>query len=219
MHNYSLNIQGSGGGRRVSVPIVLAIISLAFAWFINHIAVMAQIESPWFISLPSVMPIYAFLLYIYSECLWKIKFLSKTPNLEGTWIGRSESTYAEKGQEGGTTFSFVVHIHQTWQLISIIMYTDESRSISNMAYLDTQNFKLKYEYSNEPFNTSKNTMRCHRGVQELFLLNNCKTLNGGYYTDKHRANYGEIKMQKCSNSIIDRDDLTDEQLNCIRPES
>ena len=190
MHNYSIN-----SPERKQVPFVLAFISIAIVTFAKY-----KITLPSWIPIPGVFALYGIFYGIFDKWLWKyfsiIKFI-KTPDLNGQWKCASKSSVDNYVKQ----YDGTITIHQTWTSISVFLNGEKFTSKSTMAgiHINTDdNFELKWEYTSQkkPQFSVKDYM--HTGMTRVVANEWPKIsfLQGDYFTDRSRHNYGSIEICK-----------------------
>ncbi|HLP91676.1 MAG TPA: hypothetical protein VK184_24205 [Nostocaceae cyanobacterium] len=202
MHTYATDAKD-----RESIPLWLAALSVAATLFLNYVLKLFKLEVPWWVDAPSVMGFYGLLYQWFDEYIWSwrkepLRF-SDIPNLQGTWVGVIKSSY----QGGREIPNVILYIRQSWTKISIKLETETSQSISLMAAVSTDKSAepgLKYEYSNNPAALSQPGMNPHRGIVNLVLSPDQKTLKGDYFTSQTRQTFGEMIFTFVSDKILTR---------------
>ena len=191
MHSYEVE----GRGR---VAVSLAVASILMIWLL-HVALDAiDFQPQWWLSVPSFAGCYSGLHWSFDRYVWRLGLLRKlnliqTPDLNGQWIGKVQSSY---GQDG-SVHSVSVVILQRWSKMVLRLETQHSRSHSISASLrtiDLPNPELSYQYVNEPKSDAPGTMEMHRGTATLELIGS--GLEGDYYTGRGRGELGTLKLSK-----------------------
>lgn len=155
---------------------------------------------PWWLDSPAIIGFYGIFYSIFNKWLWKCNIfrkirLVKLPNLNGSWKGYVTSSYDEYSEKYDADFE----IKQDWNRISIMgkFKMSKSYSISGSILIDDRTeITVSYDYMNEPFTQSTNTMAIHRGFNRLSLSPNGKELSGLYFSGRGRENIGELKLEK-----------------------
>ncbi|BAZ51678.1 hypothetical protein NIES4103_43360 [Nostoc sp. NIES-4103] len=204
MHSYATDAKD-----RETILLWIATLAVVATLLLNYLLKVLNIEVPWWLDAPSVMGFYGLFYQLFDDVVWALKFepirFSNIPNLRGTWVGVIRSSY----QNGTETRGVILYIRQTWSKISVEIETETSRSKSTMAAVYTQDSSepgLKYEYTNEPSARSPETMQPHRGIVNLVLSPDRKTLKGNYFTSRSRQTYGEMVFQRVSEQHLERSD-------------
>jgi hypothetical protein len=200
MHTYATDSKD-----RETIPLWLAALAVAATLLLNYLLSMLNLQIPWWIDAPSVMGFYGLFYTVFNNYLWRLKFqsicLSEIPDIRGTWVGSVKSSYG-----GGSEFHGVIlYMRQNWSKLSVQVETENSRSFSTMAVVNTNNSSesgLKYEYISEPGALSIQTMQTHRGTASLRLSPDGFTLKGEYYTGRGRQNIGEMTFRKVSSQFL-----------------
>lgn len=202
MHSYATDAKD-----REWVLLWIAALAVVATLFLNYLLKVLNLQVPWWIDAPSVMGFYGLFYQLFDEVVWALRLepirFSNIPNLRGTWVGVIRSSY----QNGTETRGVIIYIRQTWSKISVELETETSRSKSTMAAVYTEDSSepgLKYEYTNEPGARSPETMHSHRGMVNLVLSPDRKTLKGNYFTSRSRQTYGEMVFQRVSNKPLTR---------------
>jgi len=196
MHPYTTD-----SNERKLVPLLLIIVSVLFAWFLNRILGVLQFTLPWWIDAPSVIGFYGIFYAIFDKYLWRISVLQriglmKLPNLNGTWKGSITSSF----DTHAIKYDATIEIRQSWARISINLRTQNSKSHSLTAAIlmeNPSNIILSYEYLNEPISRAKTTMHIHRGTARLTLICSGQVLEGEYYSGRDRQNFGALSLKQC----------------------
>jgi hypothetical protein len=202
MHTYATDAKD-----REAIPLWLAAAAVGATLLLNYLLKVLNLQVPWWVDAPSVMGFYGLLYQLFDEFLWtqKIGFVrfSDIPNLQGTWVGVIKSSY-----QGGIEYpGIVLYVRQTWSKISIQLETERSKSKSIMAAVCTESSAepgLKYEYSNDPNPLNSQGMNPHKGLVNLVLSPDKKTLKGDYFTGSTRQTYGEMEFKFVSHEYLTR---------------
>jgi hypothetical protein len=202
MHVYATDAKD-----RRDLPIWGASIAVACTLFLNWALQAWDLSVPWWVDAPSVMGFYGLFSQWFDKYLWRLKVgplsISDIPDLNGTWVGVIHSTY-----DGRTEVPDVVlYIRQTWTRIGVELQTENSRSYSTMAAVNTPGSSeagLKYEYINEPFALSLETMHLHRGNTSLKISPDGRTLEGDYFSGRGRQNVGTMTFHLVSRQVLPR---------------
>jgi hypothetical protein len=191
MHAYAIDTN-----ERYSAPIALVAAAVAVSWLLSALAARVRWDYPWWLDAPTPLFVYGICYAAYDHWLWRLPFLSRLPNLAGTWLGVVSSSHDPSVRNDAT-----LRIRQTWSVLAVELETGTSRSISNMASLAiaaSSEPTLSYEYANEPKALSTDTMQAHRGTARLALKSTDraeKLLEGEYYTGRGRATVGEMHFR------------------------
>lgn len=198
MHPYSIDTN-----ERVKVITFFAFISLLISFGISEIIESHNVTIPRYLELFIDLSPAAFFSLFYKfidNYLWKCKvfrflFAIKAPNLNGVWEGEYESSYPSPNNtlKGHVTMT----IEQTWTKIRICSKNEKSNSCSQVAGIfvnDRNGIVIKYEYENDSRNFVE-TMSPHTGFTKLKYNPDTNTLEGEYYTDRHRKTYGNLSYK------------------------
>lgn len=205
MHTYATDSKD-----RETIPLWLAALAVAATLLLNHSLSILNLKIPWWIDAPSVMGFYGLFYTVFDNYLWRLRFkfirLSEIPDVGGTWVGSVKSSYG-----GGTeVHGVILYVRQNWSKLSVQIETENSRSFSTMAVVNTSHSPesgLKYEYISEPGALSIQTMQTHRGTASLRLSPDGSALKGEYYTGRGRQNIGEMAFRKISSHFLSRDNV------------
>jgi len=193
MQPYSIDTQ-----ERRNILLLLAGISIIFAWGFHNMLNRYHIILSWWVESPSVLSFYGLFFIIFDRWVWKLLRrinLVKTPELAGQWGGYLKTSFDEHSSEIKATLK----IFQTWTHIKIILCTEHSSSCSETAsiVIDTPEGKyLNYQYINEPKSDSAKTMSIHRGTARLLFNEKDNTLIGEYYSGRDRQNFGSLNFKR-----------------------
>lgn len=132
------------------------------------------------------------ILLLFDRCLWKLSFINKIikcPNISGNWEGIiNNPDYPQIPAE--------VEIKQTWTKIIINLKTEtaitKTKALTFFAE-DSDNPELCYIYYNESTTTK---LKSHGGTGRLTFHKDKNSLEGDYYTDKHRKNHGTVVLNR-----------------------
>jgi hypothetical protein len=192
MHEYSINSK-----ERLHVPFYLAVISIGLIHILKVI-----INLPEWIPIPSAFAIYGGLYKLFDKYIWKWKWLRstgliQTPNMNGNWMMETTSSLTDYK----ITYEGRLCIGQTWTRISLFFEGSNATSTSQMASIAIQNhslFALEWEYLSRKKPEYSREDYMHYGITRLQWTgsDSMNTLEGDYYTDRSRHNYGEVKIKK-----------------------
>lgn len=137
---------------------------------------------------------------LWDRWLWRLKPVQRMKavprDLRGTWKGTLTSFWVDPntGSSPPTRPAYLV-IRQTWSSVSVILFTDESRSDSSLAKVSAGDgvSSLDYMYLGRPDNRIEHRSRMHHGSTSLDVTGNPATrLRGRYWTD--RDSRGELEL-------------------------
>ena len=150
----------------------------------------------------SMFLVFNVIYYLFNKYIWKFDLVNKflgIPDFSGTWEGELHSSY-----NASQTFNVKMIIKQTWNEIQIISEFSDSRSGSDMAFIDPDSkhgVMLKFTYANTSYDPSVGQSE-HRGQNELYL-GNCNSINiygimeGTYFNNRGQSgNKGSMKMRR-----------------------
>ena len=186
---------------RSNLLITAVLLAVALAYFFNATLEYFNIQLPWWFESPSILGLYGLTYWLYDKYLWKIRWVQKidwikTPNISGTWDAEIRTSH-----DGfSDCVSAIVIIRQTAFRISISMETDTSRSHSVQAALlktdKVSEYELTYNYINHPKADSVKTLNIHLGTAHLHISDNLQRMDGDYYTNRDRENFGRIVFRR-----------------------
>jgi hypothetical protein len=196
MHSYQID-----DNLRTRIFIVSAILSVVAARLLYLIILQLPFSLPWWIETPSVLGFFGIFVWLFDNYLWKIGIVHQTkwffiPNLNSAWVVEIKSSH--KGFE--ETVEARAIIRQTASKICIALETTLSHSRSIYAALmrteRLNTFELTYLYVNEPKADSIATMNIHQGTACLRISDDCKVLEGEYYSGRGRQTFGRIIFRR-----------------------
>jgi hypothetical protein len=198
MHEYSINSQ-----ERLHIPFFLAGTSISLAYLLKVI-----IHPPEFVPIPSAFAIYGIFYKLFDKHIWKWKWirslgLIQTPNLNGNWIMETTSSKTEYK----ITYEGRLCIEQTWTRISLFFEGSSATSTSQMASISIQNhslFTLEWEYLSKKKPEYSEEDYMHYGITRLQWTgsDSMNSLEGDYYTDRSRHQYGQVTIKKDLVSLL-----------------
>lgn len=204
MHAYATNAKD-----REFIFQLLAVIAVIAAFLLNSLIQVFKLPIPWFIDTPAVASFYAIFLWLYNGYLWSKKLgpmpFSQIPDIRGTWAGKIHSSFHN------IEIEVAVCIKQSWLKLSVKLETDTSVSFTTMAAFNVDaggDSGLKYEYRNE--GKVYGLTPDHRGTGHIYLLPDCKTLEGKYYTSEGSNNTGTIVLKLISRELLSRADALEQ---------
>ncbi|HEY1976560.1 MAG TPA: hypothetical protein VGG89_08450 [Candidatus Baltobacteraceae bacterium] len=185
---------------RDTLAYVFAVIAVALAYLLYKIVEAFHFQMPWWMSLPTPMPIYLFLRGLFSNCIWRWGLLRrfgivKIPYLGGQYHGHLWTSHDDHEESYKCDFT----ITQTWTKIIIRGQFPQSHSfngVTGISVLDTDVPRLVYEYWNEPASAAIGSMHAHRGTIwfDIRSKDSKVHLDGEYYTGRGRATSGRIEI-------------------------
>jgi hypothetical protein len=161
--------------------------------------------------IPDAITVFIVILFIFTQWVWRWPiwqgWLIRYPNLQGTWQGTLQTTWKnpETGQTPGA-IPLVLVIKQTFDGISIVMYTQESTSYSSAAMLSEDDGsgikRVSYNYTNNPDITIRQRSAIHHGAAILRIVEEEKKrlLVGEYWTSRNTA--GNISLTLRTKKLI-----------------
>jgi len=148
-------------------------------------------------------------LAIWEHAVWKIRpaqRLKAVPrDVSGTWKGTLSSQWIdpETGKTPPPKTAYLV-VRQSASTASIILLTDESRSVSSLATVGGPDgsTSLDYIYLNRPDSRFEHRSRIHYGCALLDITGSpAKRLKGRYWTD--RDSKGELDFRERARKRVD----------------
>lgn len=198
MHKYTFSESSSK-----TVITAITIVAVAVTLGVTGLLSYCNVNLPWWIGEPSLVGVFALTWYVFNKHTWK--HLPGTPqDISGTWCGHGTSSFKDNSEN--ERFELVVQIRQTWRNISIrtIMQNSESNSVAGAMRTDTLS-QITYIYENAPDPFASDSMNKHQGVAHLRITPEADKLEGNYFNDEHRNTHGELKLEKLSADILDRE--------------
>ena len=131
-------------------------------------------------------------LWLWETILWKLPMaqrLRPVPrDVSGTWKGTLETFWKDPatGVTPAPKPAYLV-VRQTASTVSVVLLTDESRSVSSLAAVSNQSDlgSLDYLYLNRPDSRFEDRSRIHHGSTTLDITGRPATrLRGHYWTDR-----------------------------------
>ncbi|WP_460542754.1 Cap15 family cyclic dinucleotide receptor domain-containing protein [Glycomyces halotolerans] len=141
--------------------------------------------------------------------IWRIPIVQKIPtvprSIRGTWKGTLSSFWVNpETDERPAPKTVYLMVRQTASVVSVKLYTDESRStsaIANIAEADGA-IVLSYLYLNKPDLRFEARSHMHHGSTVFDVSGNpARLLKGRYWTD--RDSKGELEFTQRSKSLAD----------------
>jgi hypothetical protein len=168
------------------------------AWALN-----APLNAVWLKPAGAVSSIVVFALVAFDVFAWRWLplFITKRPNVRGTWAAQLEYTWP-CGTPPKTKPCYLV-IRQTFSTVSVRMYFDisSSRSLSADVRLNDGQYSLGWAYSSEAHQLDRENP-AHRGAAELVIATvPRRSLRGTYWTE--RKTTGRITTTGWSKHLFD----------------
>ena len=192
MHEYSIN-----SPERKQIPFYLTAISILLVYLLKVI-----FKLPEWVPVPSAFAIYAVMYKLFDQFAWKWEIMNRiglihTPNLNGYWTMETTSSLSEykifyKGR---------LNVEQTWTRISLFFEGSNALSTSQMAAISIHNhslFTLEWEYLSKKKPEFSDDEYMHFGITRVQWTgsDSKKSLEGDYYTDRSRHQYGQVTIKK-----------------------
>jgi hypothetical protein len=148
-------------------------------------------------------------LALWDLWLWRLQLVQRIPVvprcMRGTWEGTLTSFWVDPATGASPPPKTVyLVVHQTATLVTVKLFTDESRSTSTLgAVIAVDNaWTLAYLYLNRPDMHAENRSRMHHGSTVLDVSGNPATrLYGRYWTD--RDSKGQLDFIKHRKNLAD----------------
>jgi hypothetical protein len=149
------------------------------------------------------------LVALWDRWLWRLpvaqRFASVPSDLNGTWKGVQTSLWVDPatGESPKPKAAFLV-VRQTSSKISVVLFTDESRSRSSLAAVTSRDgiTSLGYFYLNLPDSRHRDRSPIHSGSVSLDVTGRpASRLKGKYWTD--RDSRGELDFKIRSRTPVD----------------
>jgi SMODS-associating 2TM, beta-strand rich effector domain len=192
MHEYSINLQ-----ERLYIPFFLAGASMLLVLLLKQIPGM-----PEWVPIPSAFALYGIFYKLFDRFWWKWKWLTavgiiQTPNLNGNWL--METTSSKSNYE--ITYKGRLRIEQTWTRVSLFFEGSNATSTSEMAAISIRNhsfFTVRWEYLSRKKPEFSDEDYMHYGITRLQWTGSdaMDSLEGDYYTDRSRHQYGQVTIKK-----------------------
>lgn len=189
MHDYSIDTP-----IRRYVHVAIAVMSLSLPAFLSWVASFFDNATGFTISFGITFTLFYLL---FDRYVWKcLAFIHHIPNLNGTWIADGTSSYEDPETGKPFKFQMTVKIKQTFSQIEFYTESKDSTSRSFMASIETNHAVpiLRYGFDNTPKNMSDAALQRHPGMMELRITS--ESLEGDYFSGKHRLRYGELILKR-----------------------
>ncbi|ELZ92888.1 hypothetical protein C440_12244 [Haloferax mucosum ATCC BAA-1512] len=147
---------------------------------------------------------------------WRLPGIQRvlaTPDLNGTWKGKFNSSFVEDSDDsqsnGEDECGPRLEVQQRWSMIEVIFVNPgSSRSESTSATIrtDKSDPEILFTYRNRKTGDElPETQRIHEGTNRLRLVTGEEgnaVLEGDYYTDEQRNNHGYMRFERKSKRRI-----------------
>ncbi|GAA2879912.1 hypothetical protein Acy02nite_26650 [Actinoplanes cyaneus] len=188
---------------RVVAAVVLAVF-VAGAWLTN-----GRLDLGWVRFFSTAVLAATLLLGAWDLWLWRLPVVQRIPGvprrLRGTWQGTLTSFWIDPAT--GTLLpprTVYLIVHQTATLISVKLYTDQSRSSSSIADLSVVHGSsvLSYVYLSRPHLEYAKESPMHHGTTVLDVSGHPPSrLTGRYWTD--RDSKGQLVFERRHHELAD----------------
>lgn len=200
-----MNINSDNHRQFTFFILILVAISAGFTYGLSSILQTRGITVPFYIEMPSVTGVYAFLFLLFDRYLWKHRYFHPTfkklgiilsDDLNGKWKGVVKSSYDDFKSDIAAELNIV----QTATQITIRGKFNESKSVSvhenfSRNELDN-NVSLFYFFRNHPNYDAVESMAMHEGSAILTYDKEADILAGHYYSGRNRHNHGTIEVER-----------------------
>jgi len=141
--------------------------------------------------------IFTVLYFLFDRLLWRCPWFPGVPDLNGEWHAHGVSSYEDPKTGKSFEFEMTVTIRQTFSRMEVFTRTSQSISTSFMASIEIDRAvaQLRYGYENVPHNIAEEELQRHSGMMDL-RITSATTMEGGYYSGKHRVRYGNVTLTK-----------------------
>lgn len=182
--------------QRTFVQIVASIVVLVFA--IGIWSTGGQVDVTWLRFFSAAVTAAVGVLWLWDRVLWKLPLAQRLRgaprDISGTWRGILTSLW-EDSSSGAIPDPKMVYlvVRQTASTVAVILFTDQSRSVSSLSVVSTGDgtASLDYLYVGTPDSRFEDRSRVHRGSASLSITGLRPTrLRGRYWTD--RESRGEL---------------------------
>jgi hypothetical protein len=149
------------------------------------------------------------ILGLFDLWIWRLSIVQKLPNVprsvRGTWKGTLTSFWIDPATNARPQPKPVyLVVHQTATTVSVKLFTDESRSASELGKVSAvdNSFVLSYLYLNRPDLRFEHRSRIHHGSVVLDISGRpARRLQGRYWTD--RDSKGELDFVEWNKELAD----------------
>jgi hypothetical protein len=193
--------------RKIIVRVVAAVVVAVFVagtWLTN-----GKVDLAWARFFSAAVLVTSLILGVWDVWLWRLPAVQRIPGvprrIRGTWQGTLRSYWIDPatGQPLPPKKVYLV-VHQTATLISVKLFTNESRSTSTIADVSTVDglSVLTYVYLNRPDMRVESRSRMHHGSTTIDVCGRPPSrLHGRYWTD--RESKGELEFTKWHKGLAD----------------
>lgn len=199
--------------QRALVQIVVAVVVAVFA--VGIWSSGGRIELGWLRYYSAAVFAVTALILLWDRVIWKLSFVQRTRlasrDLSGTWRGTLTSFWKDPstGKPPAPKLAYLA-VRQTASTVSVILLTDDSRSVSSLGTVSGGGglASLDYIYLNRPDSKVEHRSHMHHGSTSLDITGVPVTrLKGRYWTD--RDSRGELEFVERSNHTVeDYDEAT-----------
>jgi hypothetical protein len=176
--------------RRISTRIVAGVVVAVFG--IGLWTTGTTVHLAWLRFYSIAVFVAVAVLTAWDHWLWRSRFLQRfefvPPSIRGTWKGTLTSAWidAATGKSPPPKYVYLV-IRQTFLTVSVVFFTNESRSTSTLGRVTRAEgiSSLAYMYFNRPDSSVEHRSRMHHGSASLDIIGAPATrLRGRYWTDR-----------------------------------
>ncbi len=197
----------------MSRPFAIIIVALvAITWVVYLL--LQGVDLAWSLLGPSSTAVAVLTTtgFVFTQWIWHwplIHYLTKTPRLTGTWVGKLQSNYIHEGEtKPRGPMDVVVVVTQTANDINVRQYSKESWSTTVAASVseeDGDRFSLATVYRNEPdLELQQSRSQMHYGATRLAIegpARNPTRLAGNYWNDARKTS-GSLDLKFVSRERV-----------------
>jgi hypothetical protein len=180
---------------RSRVQVIVALVILVFAVGIWGSGDMPKLKWLRFYSVAVIVVLLAFA--VWDKWLWRLPFLQQVASvprdIRGTWKGDLNSFWKDETGFSPPRKTVYLVVRQSASGVSVVLLTDESRSVSSLATVSSDGVtaSLDYMYLNRPDSRLEERSRIHHGSASFDIIGVPVTrLRGRYWTN--RDSRGEL---------------------------
>jgi len=191
---------------KLLVQISVLVTTIVFAigiWFTEE-----TFNITWLRFFSASVPVVMLVFGLWEYYLWQLQIIQKffrvPRDIRGTWQGKLDSFWKDpKTNESIKNKKAYLVVKQSAFHVSILLLTNESKSISTLANIfdDNISYSLNYIYLNKPHSRFEGRSRIHHGSASLDIVGTpAKRLYGRYWTD--RDSRGELDFNHRNTKIV-----------------
>lgn len=193
--------------RNIIIRVVAAVVIIVLAtgtWLTS-----GKVDVGWLRYFSAAVLLATVILAVWDLWLWRTNLIQRIPGMprcvRGTWQGTLTSFWIDPATG---TFpppkTVYLVVHQTATLVTVKLFTDESRSTSALAAVAAVDsaWTLAYLYLNRPEMRAEHRSRMHHGSTVFDVVGNPATrLTGRYWTD--RDSKGQLEFTRRHHKLAD----------------